>query len=236
MPDFGAIIAAGGAGLRFGSLKQKAIIAGKTALQWSIDALRPHCVLIVIAAPPDYLEQFESYRAGPVIVAAGGATRVESIVNAFAKIPMDIPYVLVHDAVRPAVSDDLIDRVKAATIAHGAAIPAIPITDTIKNLNRPLAEEAGGKAAAIVKATLDRRTLVAAQTPQGFRCDWYREIIAHTIDAALPPAPLTDDAALLEKAGKTVAVVAGDSRNLKLTTPDDLFHLQRILSESRPAS
>jgi 2-C-methyl-D-erythritol 4-phosphate cytidylyltransferase/2-C-methyl-D-erythritol 2,4-cyclodiphosphate synthase len=117
--------------------------------------------------------------------------------------------VLVHDAARPLATSRLVDAVIAATVEHGAAIPALPVPDTVKQL-----DDAGG-----VERTLDRARLRLAQTPQGSRTDW---LVAALDDARSAGVEVTDESAALECAGRPVNVVAGDSRNRKITTAEDL--------------
>ena len=223
-PKFAGIIAAAGLGARFGGLKQQMVIADKSVLQWSIDALRPHCALIVIAAPSERVAEFQSYETKTIVVVSGGATRVASIVNAFVKISAAFTNVLIHDAARPAVPADLIDRVKQAAVEFGAAIPGLPVSDTIKRVR-----------ADVIVETVDRSDLWAAQTPQGFRVDWYREVTRNsqltTQNSKLKTQnyPVTDDASLFEQAGRPVKVVQGSETNLKLTIPGQLRVLENIL-------
>ena len=231
MPVFAGIIAAGGLGLRFQNAvgarpavtlpKQLQSIAGKTVLQWSIDALLPHCSVIVVAAPAEHLELFKTHASQTVQVLPGGTSRAQSIALAFAQIPKHIPYILIHDAARPAVSNAVIERVKQGTLDHGAAIAALALTDTIKRV-----------ADGVLVATLDRSTLWAAQTPQGFRADWYRDALA----ASKNISSVTDDASLLETLGRKVHVVLGDERNRKLTTPEDWGYLVSLLTTWCPES
>jgi len=143
----------------------------------------------------------------------GGEHRQQSVANALSAIsaaPGDI--VLVHDAVRPFVTSEIIDEVIAAAKKYGAAIAGLPAVDTVKQVERT----AEG---ALVKATVPRERVVMAQTPQGFRYD----VIKKAFDEATADGFLgTDEASLVERSGKEVAVVMGSPRNIKITTPADM--------------
>ncbi len=215
---FAGIIPAAGLSTRFGDkqLKQDVLLGGKRVLQWSIDALRTHCEFLCVAVPADELHRFASQYSGVDRFVVGGATRAQSVGAALQALPDDLQAVLVHDAARPAVSPEIILRVKAAVTQFGAAIAAVPVVDTLKQVN----------AEKMVEATLDRSKLWAAQTPQGFRLDWYREAWER-----FKHVNVTDDATWIELLGKQVHVVLGDETNRKLTTPDDVAFLAGALSK-----
>jgi 2-C-methyl-D-erythritol 4-phosphate cytidylyltransferase len=143
----------------------------------------------------------------------GGEHRQQSVANALAAIsaaPDDV--ILVHDAVRPFVTNEIIDQVIEGTKKHGAAIAGMPAVDTIKQVERT----ADG---ALITATVPRERVVMAQTPQGFRYD----ILKKAFDEAAADGFLgTDEASLVERSGREVAVVMGSPRNLKITTPSDM--------------
>jgi 2-C-methyl-D-erythritol 4-phosphate cytidylyltransferase len=143
----------------------------------------------------------------------GGEHRQESVANAMAALsaaPDDI--VLVHDAVRPFVSEETIQQVIEAAQKYGAAIAGMPATDTVKQVERT----ADG---ALITATVPRERIVMAQTPQGFRYD----VLKKAFDEAKADGFLcTDEASLVERSGHRVAVVMGSPRNIKITTPADL--------------
>ena len=148
----------------------------------------------------------------------GGQHRQNSVSNALAKIAVDPravnpeDLVLVHDAVRPFVTPEIINAVIAAAQKHGAAIAGWPAVDTVKQVDRT----AEG---ALIKATIPRAGVVMAQTPQGFRYD----ILKKVFDEAAADGFLgTDEASLIERAGLPVAVVMGSPRNIKITTPADM--------------
>jgi 2-C-methyl-D-erythritol 4-phosphate cytidylyltransferase len=153
----------------------------------------------------------------------GGEHRQNSVANALAAVaadPEDI--VLVHDAVRPLVTPEIIAEVIAATSKHGAAIAGLPAVDTVKQVERT----ADG---ALIRATLPRAGVVMAQTPQGFRYDILKKAFD---DAAADGFVGTDEASLIERAGLPVAVVMGSARNIKITTPADMELAEFYLKSS----
>jgi 2-C-methyl-D-erythritol 4-phosphate cytidylyltransferase len=142
--------------------------------------------------------------------------------HALAEVSQETEIVLVHDAVRPFLTEDMIRRVVAAAVEHGAAIIALPMRDTVKYVG------AGG----VIERTVDRRPLWLAQTPQAFRRDWLEE--GHH-KALLAGVQATDDAHLVELIGKPVVVVEGSGENIKVTRPEDLVIGEAILN-SRTAA
>jgi 2-C-methyl-D-erythritol 4-phosphate cytidylyltransferase/2-C-methyl-D-erythritol 2,4-cyclodiphosphate synthase len=209
-----AIIAAGGRGLRIGGSRPKQLLAigGRTLLERSVDAFLSHPAVseVVVALPPDVAREPPAYLLGaakPLRVVAGGARRQDSVANAFGAAAADSEVILIHDAARPFVSAGLIGRTIDAAAAHGAAIAAMEVTDTVKRVRHDVVQE-----------TLDRETIFLAQTPQGFR----REVLAAAVALGESGVEATDEAALAERAGHAVRVVPGESTNIKITTPEDL--------------
>jgi 2-C-methyl-D-erythritol 4-phosphate cytidylyltransferase len=139
--------------------------------------------------------------------ANGGAERSDSVGNGIAAATSDARWILVHDAARPFVGAATLAALRAAALTHGAAIPALPLTDTVKRV-----------AAGAIVVTLDRTELAGAQTPQIFAAPTLRA----AREACEPGFKPTDDAALFEHQQRAVAVIPGDPLNVKLTTPDDL--------------
>lgn len=219
-----AIIAAGGRGVRFGagSPKQLAMLGGRPILERSVDAFVSCDVVseIVVAlpadlaaAPPPYLQG----RGKPVTVVAGGSARRDSVANAFSRVSAGAEVVVIHDAARPLVTEDLIRRTVSAASQTGAAIAAVRVHDTVKQTD--------GEGA--ITATLPRERIYLAQTPQAFRVSVLR-------DALRVEGEATDEAMLAERAGHTVHVVHGDPRNLKITTPDDLKMAEQFAAAAAP--
>ncbi|HUV32804.1 MAG TPA: 2-C-methyl-D-erythritol 2,4-cyclodiphosphate synthase, partial [Devosiaceae bacterium] len=189
----------------------------------AVEALAHHHAVEIVACVinPGHRALYDALKMQtPKLLApvTGGATRQASVLaglEALSEIAPDI--VLIHDAARPFAGAGLIGRVIAAAGA-GAAVPVLPVTDTIK-----LAPDRQ-----TVNATLDRSMLFAAQTPQGFR---YADIIeAHRKAAADGATSFTDDAAVAEWAGMEVRLAAGDAGNVKLTWPDDFAEAERRLT------
>lgn len=161
--------------------------------------------------------------AKKTVLLEGGEHRQQSVGNALAGVtagPDDI--VLVHDAVRPFVTAEMIREVIAASRKYGAAIAAIPAIDTVKQVERT----ADG---ALIKTTIPREKVVMAQTPQGFRYELLKKVFD---DAAEDGFMGTDEASLVERAGHPVAVVMGSARNIKITTPADLDLAEFYLNHS----
>jgi 2-C-methyl-D-erythritol 4-phosphate cytidylyltransferase len=224
MRRIGVIIPAAGAGLRMGGVSKPLLeLAGEPILARS---LRPflartdvHWVVVALPAgahadPPPWL------MADPrVTTVAGGTERSDSVRNALEALPAECDVVLVHDAARPIVASAVVERCIAAAVAGRSAVAAMPVTDTIKEV-----DEAGR-----VVATPDRRRLWAAQTPQAFPARTLREAYRR---AAAERVAATDDAALVAHYGATVIVVEGAAENLKVTTPVDLAVARALLERS----
>jgi 2-C-methyl-D-erythritol 4-phosphate cytidylyltransferase len=210
-----AIVLAAGAGRRLGIGEPKAFLSLGDApiLVWAArSALAcPQVGALVVTAPVGFEDQARSLLAGlgaPVTVITGGDSRQASVRTALTVVPSDTEFVLVHDAARPFVSPDLFSRVLEAVSGEAAgALPVLPVTDTVKQV-----------ADGWVTATVARTELGLAQTPQAFRTDVLRE--SHE---ALAAEELTDDAAVLERAGHRVRAIAGDPNNVKITTMLDLI-------------
>jgi 2-C-methyl-D-erythritol 4-phosphate cytidylyltransferase len=231
MSRFAVIIPAAGSSNRFGSNKLAAGLGGRTVLQRSLTAfLRRTDVAHVVIATSDFAAAHDALTRAPFSPALlanerlnfcpGGASRAHSVANALGVVPKEIDWVAVHDAARPLVSAELIDRTLAAAYEHGAAAPAMAVSYTIKRATGPLP--------AVVRETVPRQDLWAMQTPQIMR----REDLAAAI--ARCPIPLdqvTDDAQLLELIGKPVWLVPGDETNLKITLPMDLMLAEMLLAE-----
>jgi 2-C-methyl-D-erythritol 4-phosphate cytidylyltransferase / 2-C-methyl-D-erythritol 2,4-cyclodiphosphate synthase len=214
-----AIIAAGGSGRRLGASvpKQLLDVGGRTLLERSVDAFRSHPAVddVIVAVPVDMLAAPPSWldAARNVRLVAGGERRQDSVANAFAAVSETVDIVLVHDAARPFVTSEVISRAIEGAVAHGAAIAAVPVSDTVKRVAIDEAK-AGGS---VIVETLPREEIFLAQTPQAFRRDVLQSAIA-----AGRSTEATDEAMLAERAGYRVHVVIGDPGNGKVTTAADL--------------
>ena len=215
-PSVAAVVVAAGRGLRAGGdlPKQYRKLAGEPVIRSSLSLFAWHGEIAAVQAVihPDDRACYDAAATGLRLLppVPGGATRQASVRAGLEALSARAPdIVLVHDAARPFCSAELVSRAILACSATGAAIPALEVTDTIKRV------DAGGH----VTGTLDRAQLRAVQTPQAFAFPTLLE--AHRRAAADGREDFTDDAALAEWAGLKVAVFAGESGNVKLTTDDD---------------
>jgi 2-C-methyl-D-erythritol 4-phosphate cytidylyltransferase len=212
MSRVGAVIVAAGEGRRFGGPKQFALLRGRAVLDWSLAAFEanPNVDAVVLVLGDEARGAKDASRYAKVTaVVRGGEMRQDSVANGVEALdPAEDDIVLVHDGARPLVTQDLIERVLEAARATGAAIPGLPLEDTIKEA------EAGR-----VVRTIPRERLVRIQTPQGFSAGLLRRALDAAKTAGLAA---TDEAALLESLGLPVTIVPGDPRNLKITSPLDL--------------
>jgi 2-C-methyl-D-erythritol 4-phosphate cytidylyltransferase len=175
-----------------------------------------------------FRQQLEKEKlAGKVEIVEGGEHRQESVANALASLKAakdDI--VLVHDAVRPFVNDEIIGNVVREVEKHGAAIAGLPAVDTIKQVERT-------SDGAIITSTIPRERVVQAQTPQGFRY----ELIKRAFDSAAADGFIgTDEASLVERLGENVSVVMGSARNIKITTPADMELAEFLIAQANRRS
>ena len=223
MPGTTALIVAAGRGQRFGAglPKQYLPLRGEPILRHTLRAFCSHAGIsgVWAAIHPDDADLFAAAAAGlPVTAVHGGAARQDSVrlgLEAMASAAPDA--VLIHDGARPMVSGALIDRVLAALVTAEAVVPAVPVIDTLKRVN-----------GASIAETVSRENLVRVQTPQGFRFATLRA--AHQ---AATGENLTDDAAVMERAGHGVITVPGEEMNIKVTTTEDLARLQAASGEIR---
>lgn len=218
MERFAVIIPAAGSSTRFGAGKNKLLesLAGETVLTRTLGAFqRPDVAGIFVATG---ISEF-AFGAN-VTLCPGGSCRAASVRNALDAVPSGIEWVAVHDAARPLVSGELIDRTFAAAIEYGAAVPAMAVTLTVKQADGPLPAK--------VQRTLPRQTLWAMQTPQVMR---RADLLDAFARCPLPLEQITDDVQLLELAGKDVWLVQGEERNLKITTWSDQLVAETILRE-----
>ena len=224
-----ALVLAAGRGERLGGGRSKAFVplAGKPLLVHTLAALaaaeRVDLVVPVVGRGDlDLFAALGTDLAGiPKLaeVVVGGAERQDSMAAGLAALPAGISHVAVHDAARPLVRPEAVDRVVAAALRDGAAILAVPVRDTIKRVR-------DGQ----VVATPERSECAAAQTPQVFRVDVLLEALAK---ARLEARVGTDDSQIVEALGVPVSVVEGDRENIKVTYPEDLVLAERILQKRR---
>jgi 2-C-methyl-D-erythritol 4-phosphate cytidylyltransferase/2-C-methyl-D-erythritol 2,4-cyclodiphosphate synthase len=217
------IVAAGGSGQRAGTAKQWLVLGGETVLRRSARTLAACAGVdaLVAVVPQGEERRAEAELSGfgkPARAVAGGAARADSVRNGLAAAS-DAAIVLVHDAARPFASAALAERVIAAAARDGAALAALPVTDTVKRM-------VSGAEPPRVEATLDRRTLWLAQTPQGFR----RDLLLRAYETAGAGASsATDECALVERLGAAVTLVPGEAGNFKITDPGDVERARALL-------
>jgi len=225
--DVGVIIVAAGDSTRArgagNELKQFRWVAGKPMLLHSLQAFmaRADVVSVVcvipkayIADPPPWVFQCDVDR---LLLSIGGATRTESVRNGLEDLVDEAEIVLVHDAARPLVDDIVVDRVVSKVREGGCVVPALPVSDTIKEV-----DESGR-----VVRTLDRARLWRVQTPQGFPRDTIER--AHR-EARGARVTATDDAALCERIGVAVSIVAGSERAMKVTDESDFERIEALFA------
>jgi len=251
-----AIVPAAGRSERFGrGDKLGQDLGGRPLLVRTVELLakRDDVTSILVAGPPDEIDDFRE-RYGPTlgflgasVVPGGKAARWETVQSALAHVPDDVTHVAVHDAARPAASAAMLDRLFEAASMVPAVIPGVPIQATVKrgaadartleprDDDDALAEMILGDAGRVtiearaVEETIDRRHLYAIQTPQVFELDLLRRAYAQD-----DLTGATDDASLVERLGGPVQIVAGDIRNIKVTTPEDLELVRAILKLKPP--
>lgn len=219
-PTLGVVIVAAGSGVRFGDAgKALALLAGRPLLAWSLSLFAglPATHEIVVVAAGHTRERCATLLAALhqpcVSVVLGGETRADSVRSGLSALSPDWTHVAVHDAARPLLTTSLAQRVIDAAFATGAAVPVVPVSDTLHAIapNGTLA------------STPERDTLRAAQTPQVARRDWLE-------DAYRATAGTTDEGGLLHAAGYPVRLVDGDPANLKITLPSDLAFAEALLA------
>jgi 2-C-methyl-D-erythritol 4-phosphate cytidylyltransferase len=213
------IIPAAGTGSRFGGQvpKQFVQLAGKPLIQHVIERflLDENVSRVIVPVAEVLLANVKNSER--VMWVAGGETRQQSVIRGLAETG-DAEIIAVHDAARPLFSDATFHAVVEAAREVGAALPVVPVTDTIHVMNSQ----------AIVADTLDRAMLAAAQTPQAFRAEILRDVLARAQRDSIEG---TDEAGLAARFGYTVKAVAGDPRNLKITVPEDLVIAESYLQQ-----
>lgn len=223
------IIVGAGKGARFGEVrpKQFSYLCKKPIFCWTIERFEK-CELIdkiILVIPPrmkEYVQKsilsYSDYKKIKATV-EGGKERGDSVFQGLQVVDRDTDIVLIHDGVRPLIFPELIERLIHQVEKYGAAILAVPMKETVKEVSRESA----------VAQTLDRKKLYSIQTPQGFK----REIIWKAYQTASQSGQwASDDAALVEKIGKRVMIILGDEMNIKITTSLDLKLAEILLRNS----
>jgi 2-C-methyl-D-erythritol 4-phosphate cytidylyltransferase len=219
-PALGVVIVAAGSGVRFGDTgKALAPLAGRPVLAWSLSlfASLPLVSKIVVVAGSHTQSCCErlldEMRDPRLSVVTGGVTRADSVRAGLAALTVACTHVAVHDAARPLVTATLVERVIKAALGDGAAVPVVPVGDTLHVISLE----------GTILSTPDRSGLRAAQTPQVARRDWL-ERAYRVADGT------TDEGGLLHAAGYPVRLVDGDPTNLKITWPADLALAEALLA------
>jgi len=205
--------------------KQFLALGGQPIILHSLRVLQASRVIdeIILAVPPSDMEYCLTQIVAPnhftkvTKVVPGGEERQDSVRHALEAVREDAGVVLVHDAVRPFLTERMVEEVVSVARARGAAIIALPMKDTVKQVG----------ADHVIERTVDRRPLWLAQTPQAFRRDWLLE--AHR-KAHGEGVHATDDAYLVEWCGHAVSVVEGSGENIKVTRPEDMIIGEAILA------
>ena len=219
----GAVIVAAGTASRMQGIdKVMAELQGEPMILRTVRAFQKSDVIgeIIVVTREDLVKQIQSLCAGfskVKTVVVGGADRVESAMNGLKQLSPKVRLAAVHDGARPLITADVIDRTVRAAHRYGAAAPGVPVKDTVKVVQ-------GG----LIKSTPDRATLQAVQTPQVFDADL---LMGALEKAKKEGAAVTDDCSAVERLGMSVKIVAGDERNIKVTTPMDLKIAASLLEE-----
>lgn len=213
-----AIVVAAGRSTRMGQNKQRIPLGRLTVIERCLDQFQKAQTVdsIVIVTSVELMPVIRSLSCSKICaVIAGGDTRQESVLRGLRAVPQNCRYIAVHDGARPFASPALIDRVVRAAYDIGAAVPVIPVTSTVKQI------DCSGK----ITGTIDREYLRLVQTPQVFERKRYQQALDRAI---ADRADLTDDCQLFERMGWPVAWVDGHEENIKLTTPADIALAQII--------
>jgi 2-C-methyl-D-erythritol 4-phosphate cytidylyltransferase len=222
----GAVIVAAGRGTRMGGVDKCALpLAGAPILWHSVRAFGPVVDRLVVVVAPDRVAAWERITADarwPRLdaIVPGGETRADSVRAGLAALKPGggDTLILIHDGARPLVSELTIRRCLEATRTHGAALAAIPVTDTIKRVRD-----------GVIVETPDRNALWAAQTPQGFRADLLHAAFAWVRETN--NGPFTDEAGLIEAYGHPVHIVPGAVTNIKVTNREDVIVAEALLAD-----
>lgn len=224
-----ALIAASGQGQRMGGevKKQYVMLEGVPILARTLEIFTHHQVVnqIVVVVPPgetvfarDAIKSFCSLEK--TIFVEGGKRRQDSVHLGLQEVSPDVEMVCIHDGVRPFISAGLFDTVLEAALRWGAAVPVIPLTDTLKEIS----------ISGMISRTVSRETVRRVQTPQIFRRDL---IVEAYRKAQILGVEATDDAYLLEMLGEKICAVAGSPANIKITHPLDLIFAEALLKRGR---
>jgi len=225
-----AVIVAAGAGKRMGGDLPKPLIAlaGRALILHTLDRFaRSQVRKVILVVPEKQQPHFARIIASDrdlsrleCVVESGGPRRQDSVRRGLSRLDKDCEVAVIHDGARPLVSPDLIDRCVELALKEGAAVVGVPVRDTIKAVSKSRK----------IDSTPPRDSLWEIHTPQAFRVEIIRE--AH-LRAEQEGIEATDDAMLVERLGKTVAVLEGERTNLKITTPEDFLFAEAMIRAGR---
>ncbi|MCX5796378.1 MAG: 2-C-methyl-D-erythritol 4-phosphate cytidylyltransferase [Elusimicrobia bacterium] len=216
-----AIIVAGGSGSRMGKPKQFLPLAGRTVVEWSLQAFLslPEVERVILVTAAENIREHGPRLAGPrVKLVESGPTRMNSVRNGFQSVSEDAEVVAVHDGARSLVTPEIIRAVVEEATDSGAAVPAVQVKDTLKKVtNKQM----------WISDTPARSAYWAAQTPQCYR----REVLEEALNRFPDARTATDESQLVEKCGQKVRVVPSSYENFKITTPEDLVMAEALLEQ-----
>jgi 2-C-methyl-D-erythritol 4-phosphate cytidylyltransferase/2-C-methyl-D-erythritol 2,4-cyclodiphosphate synthase len=221
-----AIILAGGSGTRMGAEKQYLLLAGRPMIEWTVEAFTASGLFskVILALGPENLAKYgPAWEKAGVAVAPAGATRTDSLRSAFKLVSPGAGLVAVHDGARPLVDAALMLACLEKAAQHGAAVPAVPLKDTVKKTDA---------AKKVFESTPERAALMAVQTPQCYR----REVLESILERAASKKDYSDESQVLEQLGIQAAVVLSSYRNIKVTTPEDLVIAEAFMKEEKTVS
>ncbi|HCC48277.1 MAG TPA: bifunctional 2-C-methyl-D-erythritol 4-phosphate cytidylyltransferase/2-C-methyl-D-erythritol 2,4-cyclodiphosphate synthase [Elusimicrobia bacterium] len=220
-----AIILAGGSGTRMGREKQYLLLAGRPVIERTVEAFvsSGSFTKIILALSPENLAKYgPAWERAGIVTAPAGATRTESLRNAFKLVSPGAELVAVHDGARPFADAALIKACLERAAECGAAVPAVPLKDTVKTVSRDGKE---------FEKTPERSSLLAVQTPQCYRWGVLADLLA-----AAPQKDFSDESQVLERLGIKAAVVPSTYRNIKITTPEDLLIAEAFMKDEKEAA
>lgn len=213
-----AVITGGGLGTRLNNTlpKQFLCLKGTPVIMLTIQQFVPFCDKIIVSLPENYHDYWIKLQAKyhffiPHVLVSGGVTRFESVKNALEYIS-DEGWVAIHDAVRPFVSEILIEKCFVEANKYGNAVSSLPMTESVRMID----EQGKNK-------SIDRNAFFKIQTPQVFRCNEIKKAYRQDYQSVF-----TDDAAVLESAGYAIHLTKGEEQNLKITTPTDFLFAETL--------
>lgn len=220
-----SVIVAAGKGERFGSYKPLLRIEDKYMLEYSVETISKNNKIegIVVVCLSNYIqtvrELLKKYDLVKYVV-PGGMLRQDSVRKGVLKVPEEVEFIMVHDAARPFVSSDIVDRSIDAALEKGSCVVCIGVNDTVKRVEN-----------GFIKETLDRKSIFLAQTPQIFR---RKDLLDAFENAVAKRYIFTDESSLMEFQGMNPFMILGDASNIKVTYPEDLLLIDRALNNLEP--